>query len=726
MKKIILLLFLLGAISFVKGINLHSTKLKETKKPKKTTTFANPTFDVIITRSGVSKSTKIIYVSSSGTESLDQGYDAGAFKSMEDPTLAIYSLLVNNSLGIDFALQVLSSNYNDKSTIPLSMLLSANSEITFSADINIEFPANRNVYLEDRVANIVTKISDTETYTVTVTEELNGPGRFYIHTSEFVWLGTTSTDWDIATNWSTGTVPTALDNVLITNVINKPIANADVTINDMAISAGASLTVKGNLIIDGKVTINSDLDLFGSLIVEGSSSGAITYDRFLNVNLVNLVEVSPIWYLIGSPVVGQTIENMIGSGDLATGSDGLRKGLATYNNNLNITPFGSWAYQTAASTGAMNSGQGFSIKRNYTYPFKSRGKMSFTGTLKTDDLLPYSITDGSQNQWNLLSNPYTSSIKANVTSDSFLVENINELDPSAAGIYVWDQNVGEYQVINNMTLVTNIAPGQGFFLASKTGGGTINIFKTMQTHQGGEMFLRSNTLTPHIKLNVFDEDKIKSTDIKYSQNTSKGLDIGYDAKMFEDKKNNGLAIYTHLVSDNKGVNFMLQALPDNVYEDIVVPIGLNALANKQVTFSCKALNLPLDIMIFLEDRVTNSFIRLDENNSEYSITPLDDIEGVGRFYLHTSRNALTTAPNLDLDLESISIYKLNKSTIRIEGLYNNKTTFTLFNILGKQIKQTSFIANGVKDIPLNIISGGVYIVEIQIEGRKIQKKIVLH
>ena len=74
------------------------------------------------------------------------------------------------------------------------------------------------------------------------------------------WTGTTSTDWNTSTNWSTGSVPTAFDNVTIPDVTNDPIIGAasvateicnNLTIQSgavLTISAGKALTINGNLV----------------------------------------------------------------------------------------------------------------------------------------------------------------------------------------------------------------------------------------------------------------------------------------------------------------------------------------------------------------------------------------------------------------------------------------------------------------------------------------------
>ena len=65
------------------------------------------------------------------------------------------------------------------------------------------------------------------------------------------WTGTTSTDWNDATNWSSGSVPGASVNVVIpsSGVTNFPVisVSTNAVCHDITIETGASLTVKGTL-----------------------------------------------------------------------------------------------------------------------------------------------------------------------------------------------------------------------------------------------------------------------------------------------------------------------------------------------------------------------------------------------------------------------------------------------------------------------------------------------
>lgn len=171
---------------------------------------------------------------------------------------------------------------------------------------------------------------------------------------------------------------------------------------------------------------------------------------------------------------------------------------------------------------------------------------------------------------------------------------------------------------------------------------------------------------------------------------------------------NDFAIYSHLVSDSDGADYAIQSLPSSDYENMVIPIAVNAVSGKEVTFSAQALNLPTGIKLFLEDKYTNTYTRLDEATSTYKVTLTEAINGVGRFYLHTKSSVLSTN---EVNLDNISIYKTNNSTLRIVGLSEGPSKVKLFNILGKQILQTSFIATHIKEISLPKLAIGVYLVE---------------
>ena len=74
------------------------------------------------------------------------------------------------------------------------------------------------------------------------------------------WTGTTSTDWNVSTNWSPALVPTKYYDVFISDVANDPvISNANATCHSLTINALGSLTMQNNkkLTIDGTCSATS-------------------------------------------------------------------------------------------------------------------------------------------------------------------------------------------------------------------------------------------------------------------------------------------------------------------------------------------------------------------------------------------------------------------------------------------------------------------------------------
>ena len=156
---------------------------------------------------------------------------------------------------------------------------------------------------------------------------------------------------------------------------------------------------------------------------------------------------------------------------------------------------------------------------------------------------------------------------------------------------------------------------------------------------------------------------------------------------------------------------------------MVIPIGVIAESGKEITFTVEVLNLPSGIKVFLEDRQNNTFTRIDEANSEYKIALKEALDGIGRFYIHTKTSSVLS---IDSEiLNSVSIYKTNNHNLKIAGLNQGKAVLSIFNMLGKEVMQTSFEASTSNNISLPNFSKGIYVVKLQTLEGKITKKIIL-
>jgi hypothetical protein len=343
------------------------------------------------------------------------------------------------------------------------------------------------------------------------------------------------------------------------------------------------------------------------------------------------------------------------------------------------------------------------------------------------DFTTLSLTDNSSgggNSFNLMGNPYTSFIAADNaanTTNNILSVNTDLLTEET--IWIWDQSAnsgtGGYTLYNN-TSGFHIAPGQGFFVSADGSSSTFSITEAMQSHQGSDSFQRLTT-RPEIELTLSNGTATRNADIYYLEGTTSGWDNGYDSSIFGGVANE-FAIYTHTVANGNGRDLGIQSLPPNNFENMIVPVGVNAEAGTPITIDVSTNNFPSGINIYLEDKQDNTFTLL-EADANFSFTPENNLSGIGRFYLHTTSGVLS-ADDFGIN-NNVSIYTSSNENLRIVGVQNGTATVQLYNILGKEVLKTSFEGNGVNDINLNTIPMGIYIVKLATENGTINRKIII-
>ena len=495
-----------------------------------------------------------------------------------------------------------------------------------------------------------------------------------------------------------GAIPTTADASIniehdVTSASNITIA-ADATYR---IEEGKSLIITGNL-----DTSNTDADLRvdhgGSLIVSGTSTGNVTY----TVNVLDDTD----WHLIASPVSGEGYDDdWVTYNQIASGT-GSNRGISTYQNGTLDGTTGPWVYMQSTVGGTFGDGVGYSLKND------AKTTYIFTGTVQTAAVTP-AISQGVGSNWNLLGNPFTNYVDI----ADFIATNGTSGTDKLGDLF---QNVYVYNGTTYEALTTgHIYPGQAFFVNSKVATSTVSI-SPETAHQTSATFYKSSNTS--ITLKISNGTSTKETFIDYLEGKTTGIDSGFDHGMF-DGVSSDLRIFTHLLKNNTGVGLVKQALPNSDFESLVVPVGVKALAGKEITFTAEALNLPSGIKVFLEDRAKGTFTRLDEANTDYKTTLDSNLDGVGRFYLHTNSSALSIEDGLAL--QGVSIFKANKSTLRITGLTQGKASISLFNIQGKEVFNTLFNATTVNNISLPQLSTGIYIAKLNSEKGSTNKKIVL-
>ncbi|MDA9316812.1 T9SS type A sorting domain-containing protein [Polaribacter sp.] len=472
--------------------------------------------------------------------------------------------------------------------------------------------------------------------------------------------------------------------------------NITITSGSLTLNSNAAMTVTGNFTKNGGAV---NMKSGSSLIVSGSSSGEITYNRTLATDN---------WYLVTSPVAGETMEDLIANNPFATGT-GSNIGVAPYANDGT-----AWNYQTTAATGSLVSGTGYSVK------LASTGDIAFTGTIPVTDV-GIAITTNT-NGFNLIGNPYPSYVPVNSNADgTHNVLKINDTDSdflTEATLWLWNEATTTYDEINHASEALFLAPGQGFFVNSN-GSNTFSFTEAMQSHQTTDQFQRP-VVRPEINLKLTQGTNTSDTDIFYIAGTTEGWDNGYDSTIFGGIANN-FAIYTHLVYDSEGQDLGIQSLPNTNFENRIIPVGVNAAVGTTITISAETQNLPEDVEVYLEDREVGSFTLL-ETDEKYTITLSEALNGIGRFYLYTSAQVLLVDAEA---MDAISVYTFNKNQLKVVGVHHGAAKVTVYNMLGKQIYTTPFQGNGANEFSLPIVATAVYLIELETANGTLNKKVII-
>lgn len=530
-----------------------------------------------------------------------------------------------------------------------------------------------------------------------------------------------------ADGWKDNQSPTAstgaLDALVVDGTYNL---SGNVQINNFFIEPGAatvipvaqSLTVNGDLVSEGTLELNSSSNTYSSLIVNGSSVGEVTYYRHVN-QLAASGTTSGQNDLIAAPVTSAAQDFLAlrtANPDLASGTIG---GVPSFlfgpfdnNSNLYIN------YTAANDSDPVEAGIGY--RTASTQPGGS--PFTFTGAVETN-ASPVAITQGSASIFNLIGNPYPSYISL----AGFLAANNSEFEPLTAGVYGYDGDALDgfriwNQAFSDLNPNAIITPGQGFLVSSKVGGGLIAFPPSIRTQGTADDFIpgRAATQIVHLKLKLNNSTKQYFTEFYFTDAASSGFDVGYDTAVLGTVTDFGM--YSHLVENHSGTDFAVQSLAYNALENISIPLGIHANAGEQITISIEESNLPEDVMVYLEDRLTQSYTRLDE--VAFSMSSGTPLSGTGRFYITLGRAALSTTDDV---FRHLTIYTLAApKRIRVEGQLRTKSSLHVIDLQGRVVKTAVLYAdNSSHDIDVSDLNTGVYVVQVQNSAGTSSQKVIL-
>jgi len=511
----------------------------------------------------------------------------------------------------------------------------------------------------------------------------------------------------LSTGESTTTLNVSNNLTITSGVLTIPASALLSVVNTTNLNSNPSLIVKSNATSTGSFVYNTF-----------SGSGTVKVERFMSK--------SDNWHLYSSPIKDQSVHDFLKFNteipDLLDGSNNvIGVGLRDYN-----TATGIWnpylIYATASTTaGSISGGKGFSI-RTYN-DTQATGSIDATGipNLNTVNVTLIRSAASTDKGWNCIGNPFSSAL--NIIG--FLTANSAQLESGYEAVYLWDTNniipgksSPDYVVLNNASSITNVQIAQGFFVKSKSGGGTVSFTKTMQNPLAALTFKEAVIEWPSLKIIASSQATSSSTEIKFIPNTSKGLDPGYDAGML--KANPEFSLYSRLVDDD-GIDFTLQCLSDQDFKQYEIPMGIDYKLGGALTFKAESINLPAGFQVVLEDRLTKSFTRLDLKDAKYSTDVSAGTKGTGRFFLHAS-DIINGDPKLEE--QPFKVYTIGKA-IYVNDEVSADAKFSLYSVNGKLLANFKAESQVENRLDVSGLPSGVYVLSVSDKNMKKSVKLIL-
>ncbi len=557
------------------------------------------------------------------------------------------------------------------------------------------------------------------------------------------WTGTTSTDWNTASNWSSGTVPVSTDYVVIPAVSNLPIISSLTTASctNITINSSASLTVDGILQIGGTISNSGTFTASsGTITLNGSSAQTIPASTFSSNTIQNLIINNSSGVTLGGILtVTGTITPT--SGTLTTGGNLV---LASSSGNNASIAQGSGSYVSGNVTVRRYIGssaqwrtigfpftQATTISESTLAAFYSSGYKAYTYSEGSDDQSHYGnsgttnagwtqfttgttsakngillsggtisstinftgpINTGTQtialtkakSGWNFIANPFASAINWTTinTANSSLVNNaIYRYDPNttAYATYVSGSSTG-----NQGNVIEN---GAGFFVQAKSAG-NLSIAESDKTTGAplaslmGVQPINDNKSIIKLSLSKQGDQYADEVVLRWGVDpATDNFDGDYDAYDMGRAVGPDISV----IGTDKTVYSIFHGseLKNNSVENRTIQLGIGNMEEGTYQIAIQLLSaIANSNKAYLFDSYTNQYTLIDGNTNSYTFIATSDPRS-------QSSTRFSVVMNAKLIID-------NNNTNYNVTLLNNPSTGNLFTLYSK---------NNYKQLQWQIIDG---------------------
>lgn len=505
-------------------------------------------------------------------------------------------------------------------------------------------------------------------------------------TSNTVWTGAVSTNWNTNGNWSNYSPCLAMDVSIPKAPVRKPIiSTANEECNNLVIEAGSRLTLN----------TSRTLEVHGDFLMEANSAGTASFVENGGFTVANNATVQfyvkgDRYMYISPPMVNQTATTFM---DMY---------LWSYDE-----PTDFWN-QIYLPDDPLEVGRGYEIWSSSLYPQPNppgTKTVEYSGSSVNSGTYFLPVSFGNTG-WNMVGNPYPSGVDWDLTG--WIKVNLD------ATVYVWD---GVQFLTWNGTvgdLTNGVIPAmQAFFVKANAANPALAISNTVRVH--GAAPYKDGSAENILELMVTGNNYYDRAFIYFDENATAGFDSQFDAYKLP-----GLEEAPQLYTKLGDIRLKVNAL-NEITTGFTVPVSLQVINEAEYTILIAGLSdFTLSTGVFLEDLKENLMIDLAvQNDYTFNVSPLDSPD---RFLLHfgSAGNEDPTAADNQLSIYSFenSIYLRNEN-----GLPLN-CNVKIYDVLGQEIIARKFEDSDICRIDVTDKSG-YFIVSVTSETSFVSQKVFI-
>jgi hypothetical protein len=500
-------------------------------------------------------------------------------------------------------------------------------------------------------------------------------GTLTITNPEFDWEGNISTNWSTPENWSTNLVPMIGDNVNIPSGVSRwPHITTDPgspsVCNTLLIASGAMLTIDPGKALSVSGAISNNAGNTGLVIEPGGS--LLTSTNGLSATVKSDITGGE-WHFISIPVTNAVAGIFTGKYlQKHTESTNLYTDITSVSEVLSpMKGYALWGDETgfvATYSGTLNQG---SKSYNTTYSGTGKG-------------------------WNLVGNPYPSSIDWNAGSGwtKTAVNNATYVHLNSA---TWASYIGGVGTNGGSQY---IAPGQGFFVNAYATG-SLQMNDDVRVHHTTTFFKqRDVSINNLVRLEVSGNNFRDETVLRFLPESTLEFDGQYDAlKLFGDVAE-AAQIYS-------SANFPLAI--NTLPESNSVPVGIHV--GLEGNYSISVTEVSDFTELSLEDTKTGIYTDMLKKSYSFNASPGEDEL---RFVLHFNTLSIDETNSSQGNIYSYA------NTVFIDLKPNVRGNVYVYNISGQLVANLQSIQGSKR---INIPDTGNYIVKIITDKETLTKKV---